>query len=278
MSPGFASTRPRTDSELKVGRVEFDVDGAEIVELTFVDRKRQEEPFPLPVGVSRGRHNPHVRIAVFDVVPAEELAVEIEAVGIVDGCGLQEVEDARFGGGDHTAQFRIGEALIADEVDADDLGFRPLADFKHKIDAIVVELDNLRVHLGRVIALAAVHIEDALNVGLDAGAGVHRARLQLHFLGQSIAFDLCVPLERNAVDERILNNGDHHDGAFAIYSNVLEETGCEEGSQAFIGFVGVVALTGGKRQIGFDGFRLESLAADDPYIADDASLLGKHLC
>ena len=47
---------------------------------------------------------------------------------------------------------------------------RPFADFEDKIGAIVIELDDLGVHLRRVVALAAVEIENALDLHLDAGA------------------------------------------------------------------------------------------------------------
>ena len=45
----------------------------------------------------------------------------------------------------------------------------------------MVELDDLGRRPECVVALPAVYVENALNVSLHAGAGIERARLELHF-------------------------------------------------------------------------------------------------
>ena len=141
-----------------------------VISLPLINGKRQEEAFAFPVDVGNRGNNPHIRVTVLDVIAAQKLAIQVEAVGIVDGGRLQKVEEAQFGGGDDAAKLGVGEGLIADEIDTGHLGLRPLADFEHKVDPVMVELDNLGVDLGRVIALPPVDVENALNVGLDAGA------------------------------------------------------------------------------------------------------------
>ena len=79
--------------EARKGR--FDIHAAEMVELTLIDRECQKKSFALAVNVSHGRHHSHIRVAIFDVVPAEKLAIEVEAVGIVNRSRFQKVEKAQ---------------------------------------------------------------------------------------------------------------------------------------------------------------------------------------
>ena len=59
--------------------------------------------------------------------------------------------------------------MVADEVDAFDLGGAALVDLEHEVHAILLELDDLGLDGGREAALAAVDVEDALHVGLRRG-------------------------------------------------------------------------------------------------------------
>ena len=127
-----------------------------------------------------------------------------------------------LGRGDDAAKLGVGERLVADEVDTRNLGFRPFANFEHQVDPVVVELDDLSVNLGGVVALPAVDVEDALHISLHASTGIERPRLELHFLGQRVGLDLGVAFEGHAIDYRVFHNRDDHDAALQVQVHVLE--------------------------------------------------------
>ncbi len=82
--------------------------------------------------------------------------------------------------------------------------------------------------------LRAIHVDDALNVGLDLRARQGPARLRLDFGGKLLVLDALVALELDAVDDRRLD--DRHDDATALVDDldVLKQAG---GDQRFIGAV-----------------------------------------
>ena len=61
---------------------------------------------------------------------------------------------------------------------------------------------------GGEFAVAAIDFDDALDVGLDLGAGEDRARLDLDFLGEVLVGNLAVALEHHLVDDRIFGHMD----------------------------------------------------------------------
>ena len=67
----------------------------------------------------------------------------------------------------------VGEGPVADEIDGLDLGRLALGDLEHEVHAVAVQLDDLGLHRGGEPALPAIDVEDALHVGLRAGAGEH---------------------------------------------------------------------------------------------------------
>ena len=74
----------------------------------------------------------------------------------------------------------------------------------------------------RVEALAAINGENALHVGLHAGAGIDRAWLELHFGSQGVVLDLPIPLERHLANNRVLDDDDDDRRALAADAHVLE--------------------------------------------------------
>ena len=46
-------------------------------------------------------------------------------------------------------QVAVAELLVADDVDLADLRLRPLVDLEHDVDAVLVELDDLRLDAWR---------------------------------------------------------------------------------------------------------------------------------
>ena len=134
----------------------------------FVDGEGDEEAAAVTVEIGGCRDDPRVGIAVLHVELAQQFAVEIEPVRIVDVGVLEEAQERRPRGADHVAELQIAEGGVADEIDGANLGGRALGDFEDNVDAVVLKLDDFRIDLRRVEALAAVDVENALYVRLNA--------------------------------------------------------------------------------------------------------------
>src|SRR3546814_2578473 len=89
-----------------------------------------------------------IGIAFGQVELAQLLLVVRHTILIVARVRTQDRQQARFLGRHLLAQLAVGKFLVADDVDLADLGFRPLADLEHDIDAILVERDHLRLDVG----------------------------------------------------------------------------------------------------------------------------------
>ena len=133
-----------------------------------------------------------------------------------------------FFGGDLAAQRVVVEDFVADEDDARNAGRRTFVDGEDQIDAVLRTLDDLRIDSCREFAVAAIELDDALNVGLHLGARKDRARLELNFLLQILVGDLAVTLEHDLVDDRVLDDMDGQRRAVPIDLHVGEQTGREQ--------------------------------------------------
>src|SRR3546814_14565971 len=107
------------------------------------------------------------------VETAQQLAVEGEAVGIVGVGRGEEVPERRLDGRHLVAQGGIGVLAVADEVDRADRGDRPLVDLEGEVDAVLLELDDLRLDGRRKAPGAAVDIQFALGLVLHLGSEEH---------------------------------------------------------------------------------------------------------
>ena len=158
-------------------------------------------------------------------------------------------------------------------MDALDLGRAAFGDLEHEVHAVLLELDDLRLDLRRIAALATIDVEQALHVGLDAGAGEDRARLQLHLVAQRLGVDLAVTLEGDLVDHRVLDHGHDDVGPGALDAHVGEEAGGEQRFDRPVDLGGIEGTAHRELQVGPDRLRLDALIAlnvDGP----DRSALG----
>src|SRR3546814_6966833 len=81
-------------------------------------------------------------------------------------------------------QAGIAEPPVADEADAADTGERTFIDLEDQVDAVLLELDNLRLDRCGKAAGPPVDLLDALGIGLHLGAGIDLPWLQLQFAAQ----------------------------------------------------------------------------------------------
>ena len=105
-------------------------------------------------------------------------------------------------------QAAVEIGVVADEVDLLDAGLVAFVDLEDEIDAVVRQLDDLRIDRDVEAAAAAIDFDDALHVGLHRRPRQRAARLRLHFGLELLVLDLLVALEGDAVDDRVLDHGD----------------------------------------------------------------------
>ena len=60
---------------------------------------------------------------------------------------------------------------VAEDVDRADLGEVAFVDFEHDVDAVLVELDDLGLDARGEAALAAIELEDPVDVGANRASG-----------------------------------------------------------------------------------------------------------
>ena len=112
------------------------------------------------------------------------------------------------------------KARVPDEADILDAGLVAFVDLEHQIDAVVRQLDDLRLD-GHVEAAAAViDFDDALHVGLHGRLRQRAARLRLHFGFELLVLGLLVAFEGDPVDHRVFDHRDHQPAAGTIDADV----------------------------------------------------------
>ena len=79
----------------------LNVDRAEVIELPFLDGEGYDETFFARIVYAGCRNNLHVGIAVFEIKAPDQVAIGLDAVGIVNVSRLQEAQECGLGGLDH---------------------------------------------------------------------------------------------------------------------------------------------------------------------------------
>src|SRR5579883_2076442 len=152
--------------DLQALEVRRHLDLAELVALALVDREGDEEA--ITVGRKLGDRGDHAEIGIAfrKVELAQQLAIEVEAIGIEAIVRRQEVPPFGLGGPDLFPQCAVAEMLVADKADALDAGDIAFVDLEHQIDAALLEPDDLGLDHRIVATAAPVDREDALDIRL----------------------------------------------------------------------------------------------------------------
>ena len=142
----------------------LEVDRTDTVLLAFLDLEGHEEALALRIILRQRGDDLDVGIAVLEVIPAQNVAIGLDAVRIIGVVGTEEAEEVGFTGLDHVPQAvgRIG--LVADELDRLHAGLYAFGDLEDQIDAIVRLLDDLGLDLDVVTAVAAIDFGDARGI------------------------------------------------------------------------------------------------------------------
>ena len=158
--------------------------------------------------------------------------------------------------------------VVADEDDLLDAGLLAFVDLEHEIDAVVRQLDDLRLDADVEAAVAPVDFDDALHVGLHRRARERAARLGLHFAGELVVLELLVALEGHPVDDRVFDHRDDQPAARLVDPDVLEQAGGVERLERLVDLDSVEALARAGPEIGADGVGFDPAVAFDHDRAD----------
>src|SRR6202035_3531784 len=181
----------------------------------------------------RGYHL-HVGKAVFQIKPADQIAIGFEPIRIVDVGTAEKAQQIRFTGLDDVLEAIRRIKTVADEFDGFDAGLRPLDNRENEINAVVRLFDDLGGDTHVVAAEMTIDFGDALGVGLHHGTRQRAPRLGLDFGGKLLILDLLVALEGDAPDHRVLNDGHQQVTPGLADPDVLEQAGLDQRLQAVI--------------------------------------------
>ena len=247
------------------------VDGSNAILLSFLDLEGDEKALLFRIVFGQRRHHLHVGITVLQVEAANQVAVRLDPIRIVDVGAAEEAQQIRFTRLDDVAQAIGRKGDVADEFDRAHAGLGALDDGKDEIDAIVRLLDDLRRDAHVIAAGAAVDFGDSLRVRLHHRAREGAARLGLDFGRELLVLDLLVALKGDAADHRVFHHRDDDLAAPRVDADVLEQAGFDQRLEAVVDLGLAETAAGTRAEIGTDGFDFDAAV---PLHRDGGNRLG----
>ena len=221
------------------------------------------KPFGVRIVFAGRGDDAHVDEAVFEIMPPQQVAIDLDAVGIVDVVRLEEAQPVGLAGLDDVLETLVREVIVADEYDLGDAGFAALVDLEDEVDAAVRQLDDLGRHAHVVAARALVDLEDALHVRLHERAREGAARLRLNFRGELLVLGLLVAFERDAIDDGIFDHRHQDPIRPGRDPHVLEQAGRVEPLEGGVDLGCVQPLAGSDAEIRANRIRLDTAVTFD---------------
>ncbi|MGY4595805.1 hypothetical protein ACVWXL_003551 [Bradyrhizobium sp. GM22.5] len=253
---------------IEVGNAGAEVDRADPVLRALLDLEGNVETLLLRIVFGERGDDLDVGETVLEIEAADQVAVGLDPIGIVDVAAGEEAQQVGFVRLDDVAQAVGRVRVVADELDRLDAGLGALLDREDEIDAVVRLLDDFRRDANVVTAGAAIDFCDSQGVGLHHGAGEGAARLGLDFTGELLVLDLLVALEGNAADHRVFHHGDDDLATGpAVDPDVLEQAGLDQRLEAVVDGTLIQATAGTRLEVGADRLHL------DPAISFDGNRL-----
>src|SRR5262249_46159081 len=151
----------------------------------FLNHEPDDEALLARVEFDRRGQDADVDIAVLEIEPAQQLAVGLDSIRVVDIAGLKKRADPGLCRLDHLFQAIARIGAVADDLDSLDVSLRALGDFEDQIDAAVRQIDDHRIDANVVAAAAAIDLDDTLHVRLD-----DRTRQGTALLGLDLKLEL----------------------------------------------------------------------------------------
>src|SRR5205823_2017183 len=242
---------------IEITHVGENVDAAEMGEVAFLDDEGDDEPLPRRVILRNGGNDLDVGEALAQIKAAQQVAIRLDAIGIVDVVALEKAEDPALAGLDDVLEARPPEGTVSDKDDLADRGFVALGDLEHQIDAIVRQLDDLRLDAHVEASGMVIDVDDSLHVRLHHRARQRPARLRLHFSRELIVLDALVAFESDPVDDWSLDDGHDQPAAGLADSHVLEQAGGVERLETVINGGRVEVPAGAGTKIRANGVGLD---------------------
>ena len=200
------------------------------------------------------------------------MLVKCETIRIVAGVGAEKAGHARLFGDHFTAKLAIGKHIVANDIDLANLGFRAFADFKYHIDAVLAQLNHLRLDRGGETALTLVQFNDTRNIGANFGSGENLACSQLDFRNDLVVLDPLVPFQDDAVDHRVFSDVDDDVAALVANAGIREQFSRVKFLQRLVGCSLRIGLSCTQGDVAEDSLRLEAFCTNDRDRLDDLSL------
>src|SRR5262249_1711089 len=138
--------------------VRLNLDRPEPIYVTLLDGKGNDEAATDRIELADRGNDPDIGKTVPQVKAAKEIAIGFEAARIVDIVVLDEAQQVRFAGPDRVLQAEVGIGPVADEQDFLNAGLPALVDLEHEVDAVVRQLNDLRLDADVELALAPVDL------------------------------------------------------------------------------------------------------------------------
>src|SRR4030081_1999299 len=243
---------------VKRGDAGLEIDRRNPVLLALLDLEGHEEALLLRIVFRQRGHYLHVGKTVLEVKAANQIAIGLDPVRIVDVAAAKEAQQIGFVRLDDVLETVRGISVVADELDRLDTGFPALGDRENEIDPVVRLLDDFGIDAYVIAAGAAIDFGDALGVGLDHGTRQRTPRLGLYFRRKLLVLDLLIALEGNAADHRVFDHGHDQATARLTDSDVLEQAGLDQRPDAVIDTRLIEAPAGPWFEIGADSLDLDT--------------------
>src|SRR5882757_3913992 len=248
---------------VKRGDAGLEIDRRNPVLLALLDLEGHEEALLLRIVFRQRGHYLHVGKTVLEVKAANQIAIGLDPVRIVDVAAAKEAQQIGFVRLDDVLETVRGISVVADELDRLDTGFRALGDRENEIDPVVRLLDDFGIDAYVIAAGAAIDFGGALGVGLDHRTRQRAPRLGLDFRGKLLVLDLLVALEGNAADHRVFDHRHQQVTTRLIDLHVLEQAGLDQRFQAVINTALVETPAGTGFEIRADGLDFNAPVALD---------------
>ena len=258
------------------------MDRAEVIARSFLDHVGDDEIATIRSEFGERLDDAEVGITLRQIEGAKFLLVGSKPVGVVSVVGLQEAKNAARLPSEHLlAKPVVREGLVAEDVDRSNLGEVALVNFEDDVDAVLVELHDLRIDACSETTLTAIKLEDSINVGARFGAGEDLPRSFLDLRHDLVVLEALVPLKDDSVDDRIFANVDDEVAGFGARDvGVSEEPGRVQVLDGLIERGPCVGLPDCQVGICAHRFRLEPLRAlnDDRMDCALGRGSGSHFC
>src|SRR5262249_38049238 len=147
------------------------LDRPDPVLLPLLYDERDHEAAPSRIVLSQGGNDADVDESVLKIEPAQQFAVGLDPIGIVDVAGLQECKQPGFRCLDYFFEAVGRVRAIPHKFDQLHARLRAFADLEDEIDTIVGQLDDLGYDSYVEPTAAAIHFNQTGDIRLHDSAG-----------------------------------------------------------------------------------------------------------